>query len=41
MVPAVVEEESADKVAVVLAEGFVGTLQVGPVGVGCDLAAAE
>lgn len=37
--PAAVEEESADKVPVVLAavvaEGSVGTLQAGPVGVGC------
>lgn len=39
----VVEEESADKVTVVLAvaEGSAGTLQVGPVGVGCVLVAAE
>lgn len=36
VVPAVVEEESADKVTVVLAaEGSAGTLQAGPVGVGC------
>lgn len=42
--PAVVEEESADKVTVVLAaaavEGSVGKLQAGPVGVGCVLVAA-
>lgn len=38
-----VEEESADKVTVVLAaaEGSVGTLQAGPAGVGCVLVAAE
>lgn len=37
-----VEEESADKVTVVLAAvGSVGTLQAGPVGVGCVLVAAE
>lgn len=40
--PAVVEEESADKVTVVLAaaEGSAGTLQAGPVGVGCVPVAA-
>lgn len=42
--PAVVEEESADKVTVVLAaaaaEGSAGMLQAGPVGVGCVPVAA-
>lgn len=40
--PAVVEAESADKVTVVLAaaEGSAGTLQAGPVGVGCVPVAA-
>lgn len=44
--PAVAEEESADKVTVVLAavaaaaEGSVGKLQAAPVGVGCVLVAA-
>lgn len=41
--PAVVEEESAEKVTVVLAAaGSVGTQQAGPVGVGCvPMAAVE
>lgn len=43
VIPVAVEEESADKVTVVLAaaEGSVGTLQAGPVGVGYVLVAAE